>query len=368
MFCTEFRRRWRAWLILVVLIVLVGGLVLAAAAAGRRTASAFPRFVAAHGYDFDIFNLQPLPGLAKLSEVASVTMAGEALNGNVTCVCKPGINSSNLSIVDLSPTALQRVVKLVAGQMPTQSSSDDVLASFNLQQDYGVHIGTVIHTPFYTSSQVQAVIGGANLTPAGPTVASHVVGIEAAESEFPSGQSPTYDLYATQAFARTVGQRAALGTEYLVHLRYGATDLARFSAEVTATHAFSSEYEEPIATAVTASIHPQAVGWWVLALLAGLAGLAVIGQALGRQSAVESEECPTLAALGLPGTPLGVAVGQAVWRAFATNLGAVPVSTVPVWVIAALGAGVLVVANLLAIAPALAAARSKTAGHLLRTQ
>ena len=50
----------------------------------------------------------------------------------------------------------------------------------------------------------------------------------------------------------------------------------------------------------TASIHPQAVGWWVLAVLAGLAGLAVIGQALGRQSVVESEEYPSLVALGLP--------------------------------------------------------------------
>ena len=48
------------------------------------------------------------------------------------------------------------------------------------------------------------------------------------------------------------------------------------------------------------SIHPQAVGWWVLAALAALAGVAVIGQALGRQNVVESEEYPTLVALGLP--------------------------------------------------------------------
>ena len=63
---------------------------------------------------------------------------------------------------------------------------------------------------------------------------------------------------------------------------------------------------------------------------------------------------------------LGFAVGQAVWRAFATNLGAVPVSVVPVGVMAALGAGVLVVANLLAFAPAMAAARSKSTAQLLR--
>ena len=54
--------------------------------------------------------------------------------------------------------------------------------------------------------------------------------------------------------------------------------------------------------------------------------------------------------------------------AFASNLGAVPISTVPVGVIVALGAGVLVVANLLAIGPALVAARSRTVGQLLRTQ
>src|SRR5262249_40375953 len=53
------------------------------------------------------------------------------------------------------------------------------------------------------------------------------------------------------------------------------------------------------AAAITASIHPQAVGWQVLAALAGLAGLAVIGQALGRQAAAESTDHPVLAALGL---------------------------------------------------------------------
>jgi putative ABC transport system permease protein len=79
-------------------------------------------------------------------------------------------------------------------------------------------------------------------------------------------------------------------------------------------------------------------------------------------------QATTVALVGIViGVPTGIAVGQAVWRAFATNLGAVPVAVVPVWVIAALGAGVLVVANLLAVAPALAA-RSTSAGRMLRTQ
>jgi hypothetical protein len=60
------------------------------------------------------------------------------------------------------------------------------------------------------------------------------------------------------------------------------------------------------------------------------------------------------------GLPLGVAVGQAVWRVFAVNLGMVAVPVVPAWELVALAAGVLVAANALAVIPAVAAARSRT--------
>ena len=93
-------------------------------------------------------------------------------------------------------------MKSVAGQMPAESSPYDVLASFTLQQDYGVHIGSVIHAPLYASSQLPALASGANVSPSGPTVAFHVVGIGAAEMEFPSGSTPEYDLFTTPAFAR----------------------------------------------------------------------------------------------------------------------------------------------------------------------
>jgi putative ABC transport system permease protein len=67
------------------------------------------------------------------------------------------------------------------------------------------------------------------------------------------------------------------------------------------------------------------------------------------------------------GVPLGAAAGDAVWRAFARNLGVVPVSVVPVPLIAGLAVGALVLANLLAVVPAITAARCKP-GELLRAQ
>ena len=51
--------------------------------------------------------------------------------------------------------------------------------------------------------------------------------------------------------------------------------------------------------AIEESIHPQVVGWWLFALFAALAGLALLGQALSRQRLSEREAYPTLAALGL---------------------------------------------------------------------
>ena len=97
--------------------------------------------------------------------------------------------------------------------------------------------------------------------------------------------------------------------------------------------------------------------------------LKALGFVNGQIGAAVCWQATTVAVVGIVvGIPLGIAVGQVVWRAFATNLGAVPISVVPAWLLAALGAGVLVVANLLAIGPTVAAARSKTAGQLLRTQ
>ena len=118
-FGAELRRRWRSWAILVLLIAVVAGLVLAAAAAGRRTAAAFPSFVASRGYDVYIYNQEPVPGLSRLPGVSSVTAIATPASGQPSCACTThAINPSNFYINELSPHALSRVVKLVGGRMP----------------------------------------------------------------------------------------------------------------------------------------------------------------------------------------------------------------------------------------------------------
>ncbi|HSZ35923.1 MAG TPA: FtsX-like permease family protein [Acidimicrobiales bacterium] len=290
-----------------ILVAVVSGVVLAAVAAGNRTAAAYPRFLAAHSFDGTLYNNKPVPQLAHLPEVASAIEGPIAFNGVPHCACTHPIDGNNLSIISLSPTALRRVVSLVAGRFPDDSKPDEVLASFNLEQDNGVHVGSVIRVPFYSPSQAQIAYNtppGQGPAPAGPTVDFHVVGIEAAEIEFPSGSSPSYDIYTTDAFARTVEPATTTGFTYFVTLRHGNADGPRFKADLKALGVQQSGNLDTPAVLVANSIHPQAEGWWILALLAALAGLAVVGQALSRQRAVEAEDYPTLRALGIGSTGL----------------------------------------------------------------
>jgi len=314
-FRAESRRRWRSWLAIAILISVVGGFVLAAAAAGRRTETAFPRFVATRGFDVVVYANEAQPKITRLTGVEAVTQLTGASNGQPICRCTHPINPSNLDVVSATGRA---PFNLISGHLPDPSATNQVLASFTLEQDNGVRLGTVIRVPLYASSQLSALSNATSggPIPEGPTVALRVVGFEATEYEFPSGTTPTYFLYTTPAFARTVLPRTPPYYLYFVGLRHAAAGIIPFENSAKANLTLNPDAgegesnEDAHALAIETSIHPQAVGWWILAALAAVVGLAVVGQALARQSIVECEDYPTLAALGADRRQL-VALGTA---------------------------------------------------------
>lgn len=297
----EFRRRWRAWLALALLVALVGGLVLAAAAAGRRTASAFPRFYGLYGYDSYVYSYQPIPKLAALPEVSSVVDIEGAANGSPICTCSQ-LDQYDFSVNEVSPSAFPHYLKLVGGRLANQSSRYEALISFNVQQDTGLHVGSVIRVPLYSDSQNPVV----DTVPHGPTVTFHVVGIVADETDFPSVGTPSYELFTTEAFDRSsLNPTKNLFSGYAVRLRHGSTDAATFDRQVLAMGALGFGGQETTSS-VTSAIHPQAVGWWLLAALAALAGVATVAQALSRQATVEASTYRTLAAMGVEPRQLAI--------------------------------------------------------------
>ena len=96
--------------------------------------------------------------------------------------------------------------------------------------------------------------------------------------------------------------------------------------------------------------------------------LKVLGFVRWQVAAVVGWQATAVALAGIAaGVPLGIAAGKAAWRLFATSFGVVPVAVVPGWTLVLLVAAVLVAANLLALLPALLAARSRPA-RLLRSE
>ena len=125
-----FRRQWRSWVLLGLLIAVASGFVLAAAAAGKRTDAAFPRYVASHGYDAIVYTVKPLP--KRLPGVAQLTPVQLPFYDQPLCSCHRQINTGAFGVREVPSASLGRVAKLVAGRMPDPSSPVEALASFTL--------------------------------------------------------------------------------------------------------------------------------------------------------------------------------------------------------------------------------------------
>jgi ABC-type lipoprotein release transport system permease subunit len=301
----RFRQYWKSWLALSGLVAVAGGSVLAATAAGDRTAAAFPGFTSRHGYDVIVYSGKPLPQLNRLPGAASVTQVAVPISGAVRCgSCRAPIDTENFLINEVPPGQLPRMVSLLSGRMPHQSDPGEVLASFTLAQHNGVRVGSVLRPQLGSPAELRG--GPADPSPVLHPVL-HVVGIVAAESEFPSGASPHYNLYATTALAAAVNQHAALLWTYYVRFSNGAAGLADADSRFRSLNIYGSSDLDEAADAVQGSIRPQVTGWYVLAALAALAALAVIGQAMARQTAAERADHAALSALGLRPRQLALA-------------------------------------------------------------
>jgi hypothetical protein len=295
----ELRRRWRSWIALALLVALAGSIVLASVAAGRRTSSAFPSFRTRYGYDALIYSYQPVARVASLPEVESYVHLVAYAYGNLS-FHGAVVPSSDTEIFGLPAASSPPVTKLLAGHLPVASQPTGAVVSFTLAQQFGVRIGSSISVPF-SARAVHTILPSEAPPPKGPTVRLTVVGIEADILDFPSG-TPNFSVFVGSGFQRRFGPRVETASAVLVRLRDGPADVPRFSADVQRLAGKNFAFTESIDTldtAVDSSIGPQVVGWDVLALLAGLAALAVVGQAFARQNQAQAESFPTLRAVGV---------------------------------------------------------------------
>jgi len=295
---TEFRRRRLAWLALALLVAVISGTVLAGVSAAQRTASAFPGFVARDGYDAAVISSNSFARhLTRVKGVESSTILHYYGNDNINIEGRV-VSSADITVTSLPTTHLTSSLHLISGTLPR--GARDVVVGYSLAQRFGLHSGSTLLVPFVARDKMPPGISG-SADKVSFWVSLHVVGVVATVVDFPS-TSPSYSIYASRAFDRDYGTKTSSVTVTFARLVRGASGMLAYQNAVNHLAApglyFSVDVNASTA-AVEGSIHPQVIGWWLFALFGALAGLALVGQSLSRQSLIESDDFLTLETLGL---------------------------------------------------------------------
>jgi ABC-type lipoprotein release transport system permease subunit len=343
----EFRRRAWSWVALAVLVGVGAGAVTSVAAGARRTDSAYPRFLATHERgDFLVGNgfagLAPsidLDAVAKLPEVAATGIA--------TFLPAVGRTDSGRRILpdDVATgapadTVFSRGVdrwKLLDGRRVRPGSLDEAVASFEFARAFDVHVGSTVRLQFLRQATAVRLLPqylgeladrtAGRTAPVdlaalfdGPRTKVRIVGIEAAQFEFP----PRGNILPPLLMSRAFYERYASGLvrEDFMHVRLGrGASRAAFRAEIQRLAGGQSpsifQASTTVARNVQRSIHVEAVVLWVLAGLMAVAVLLILAQAFARQAYVDADDFPALGAIGVTRRQLAMIGGV---RALAVGL------------------------------------------------
>jgi hypothetical protein len=326
----ELRRRWRATVLLAVLVGLAGGVVLAAVAGARRTATVMDRFLAYHqgtnigievrGLDTDA--VRRLPMVADVAEGGYLAMVVARPSGEPNLDAFGEINPF-VGLGEPSPDSSNRPI-LVAGRLPFDDRPLEVAVDETLADRRHLSLGDTLRMWGYTPAQVEGFgdVGQFRAAPLGGAFDLTVTGVLRTPYDLapvPTGQDVAWlgseELYLTPAFWRAYRERvAALGTGFEVRLHNGLRDLDAFTAAVRRLPGgrdavvYANSDAERTVLRLERAIRIEVAAQLVFAGLAALTGLFVVGQAIARQVQLDAADHPALRALGMTSGQLVAAV------------------------------------------------------------
>ena len=275
----------------------------------------------------------------------------------------------------------QMLLSTVDGRLPT--GKDDMTLGITTLHQVGAHVGSVVRVT------VQVPTGRSR------TVPFRVVGTTSFPSDAGGGGLGTGSAFTMAGYVNAVcppGRDVSVcrksfagGQDFIVLAKArsgpkGRADIARYVAQGSANRPtiptsllnFGEAVNFPLILGCVLAVFGAATLLHLLVVsvvrrrqeMGLLKALGFVNLQVG---ATMLWQATTVALVGVVvGVPLGIVAGRVIWNDFAANLGAVPVVAVPGLTIAALALGVLVVANALAVIPALTSARRRSVGQLLR--
>jgi hypothetical protein len=309
----ELCSRWRSWLTLAVLAGLGAGIVSATVAGAKRTDSAASRYQAT-GHAFDVYVVRGEPSeldfsrIERLPQVARSVRSADLLFWGRTESGRPvTVNEAVLNAPINAPDGSHPRNKFVAGRAPDPASPHEIYVGSRAADKYDLRVGSTLRVRVATPREMARIVETGEHDPVadpetaggGPLLTLRVVGVRV---EIQSEDEPAF-MSTSRAFLETCGPRIAPLLEMTgIRLKRGNADLDAFRAGVERTageQPFEFWAYKDLNSKLRSSIHLQAQGLRILALLGGIAVLLLAGQALARQAALESSEHPLLRSLGM---------------------------------------------------------------------
>ncbi|HEX9504606.1 MAG TPA: ABC transporter permease, partial [Acidimicrobiia bacterium] len=319
-FRAELRDKWKGVLALALLAGFAGGATLAAIAGARRTDSAFSRLLvdtnAAHllvnpdyGDDshLDARAVARLPMVTRMGREQGVIVLPLGVD-NVADV----EHSLDLASDGKGMYSIGRL-HVLKGRSPDPSRVDEVLANGAFARRYGLRVGDHFLAAIMTREVFQAIndaglsfsegVAAVGRGEYGTKVRLHLVGIGVTPDEIVVDEGfENREMVFTPAFLRRYPNASAGFFGLAVRLRRGVADIPAFKRAVQELpHDGAIEFQTMPVTAakVARAVRPQVGALSVFAIVIALTGFLLVGQAMARQTFLESVDHPTLRALGL---------------------------------------------------------------------
>ncbi|MEO8265273.1 MAG: FtsX-like permease family protein [Ilumatobacteraceae bacterium] len=294
---STLRARWAATVGLTLVIAAVCGVIIAFAAGAQRTVSAPDRYVAAVGGGFDGIVTQEEGGPLRISEVLALPDVESAesytfIFGGLT---HPEAPTESFDTLVFAGTAGGLGERLVDGRLPNPATGNEFVGSTKFAATSGLAFGDKVQLVTYTQEQGDANEFG-TAAPAGPTETATYVGVISGPASLEDGQP-------TVMFSTKLLETPGIGvsqSQISVRLRDGV-GLDEFRTRLDTlpdSASLSLDRSELISPEIRRGINTQGRGLWLLALVASLAAVAVLGQVLTRHVRLPPSEMRPLSAIG----------------------------------------------------------------------
>ncbi len=318
------RRHWPRLVALALIVGFAGAIVLAAIGGARRSDSAFTRMKEeTRAADLRMFGpaaadsvleqLRAVPGVEEIGKARQLTAAVRDRGFQFLSFGAP--------LDDRVGRTVERP-RLLEGRRPRQDRVGEVAMPEPLAQKLRVGVGDTVKVSTFSPEQVQQLIsqGGEPSAPEGPQVPLRVVGITRVPADLAIEGAGGGVMLATRAFVRHYGDQIGSFAPYVLFVRLSdpaaAGRVVRQARTLLAPGGQPGEFQvQPTSEfegGVEESVGVLTTGLVVFAIVAGLAGLVVVGIGLRRTADDFGGDLPVLRSLGVSRWGRVLTVGLAV--------------------------------------------------------